>query len=89
MDAEKSFKRFDEINHLPLRTYNRVALLFNLVEDFHEGVGEQYLALFTDGEKKQMYLMSAYIKSVGKEAAQKAVTRDLTVVGDDDEAVDE
>ena len=38
--------------------------------------------MFTEGERKQMYLMQGYIKSKGVETVRKEVTRNLQVVYD-------
>lgn len=74
------FEKFDDIEHLPLKVFNRVVNMFNLVEDSGAQAGENYLEQFTEGERRQMYLMAAYIKQKSVEAVRKEVTNGLEVV---------
>jgi len=71
--------RFDEIQHTPLRVYNRTVVAFNLMEDYGQPAVVKYLELFSEDEKKQIVLMNQFIKSKGKEAAHKFAIRDLKV----------
>lgn len=71
------FQRFDEVEHVPLRVYNRAVTLYNLTSDFGKEVGKEYLTLFSKGEVAQITIMVSYIESKGAEAASKFATRDL------------
>ena len=75
-----NFNTFDEIQHKPLRIYNRVVQLYNLREDFGPEVAEQYVNIFTPAQRKAMYLVAGAVKKVGKDAVYKMVTKDLQVV---------
>ena len=77
---ENNFKRFDEIKHTPLRVFNRVVLLNNLLSDFGKSTAENYIGVFDTGERKQLYLMQAYIKAKGPDFVRKEVTKGLEVV---------
>jgi hypothetical protein len=62
-------------------------MAFNLAEDFGRKVLEEYLELFSEDEKAQIFLMTQYIKAKGPEAARKFATKDLQVEydpGEDD-----
>ena len=59
------FNKFNNIENVQLRTYNRCALLSNLMEDGGETVAREYLNLFSDGERKQMFVMNHFIKKHG------------------------
>lgn len=61
----QTLNKFEDINHLPLRVFNRVVFLNNLFADSGKGAAQGYADLFTDEERKQMYVMSAYIKQKG------------------------
>lgn len=79
---ENNFKDFRDIEHTPLRVYNRTVLLFNLISDFGRAVGEKYLESMnlSPGERAQIGLMITYIEQHGTEAALKAATKDLVIV---------
>lgn len=76
------FERFDDVNYMPLRIFNRVVFLHNLISDSGKTSGSQYINLFNEVEKKQMLLMSAYIKKVGEAQARRDVTKNLVIVDD-------
>lgn len=73
----KNFNRFDEIDHLPLKVYNRFVLLSNLKEDFGEAVAQDYLELFDEKERKQMFIINTFIKTKGVDEVRKMVTEGL------------
>lgn len=76
------FDKFDDIQHMPLRTFNRTIMLSNILEDLGRGKAEEYAALFTDNERKQMYIMQLYINTKGYDAARLAATKDLVLEGE-------
>lgn len=76
------FEKFDSVTHMPLRVFNRVVFLHNLISDSGKSAGETYINLFKEFERKQMFLMSAYIKQVGLEQVRKEVTKGLVIVDD-------
>lgn len=78
-----TLNKFDEINHLPLRVFNRVVFLNNLTQDSGKEAGQKYVSLFTEDEKKQMYVMARAIQHKGQDAVRKEVTRNLVVVDED------
>lgn len=84
-----NFNKFDDIDHLPLRVFNRTVFMTNLMEDFGADAVKEYANLFTTGEKKQIMLMSAYIKHHGVDQTRKDVTGGLEVVYDAGEVNDE
>lgn len=89
MDAAKNFNRFDEVTHTPLRVYNRVVLMHNLLEDFGTSVVADYIATFTEDERKQMFLFNAFLKKEGKEAAHKLASKDLKTDYNPEDDIDE
>lgn len=68
---------FNEIQHTPLRVYNRTVFATNLLSDSGKEVMTDYLNQFTDGEKKQIFLMSNWIKAFGQKKVQQEVTKGL------------
>lgn len=75
-----TLNKFDDINHLPLRVFNRVVFANNLLQDGGKDAVARYIELFTDEEKKMMYVMGAYIKKRGEANVRKEVTRNLVLV---------
>ena len=78
-----TFDKFDEVSHLPLRVFNRVVYLTSLKEDGGNVSRENYLKLFTEGERNQITLKAMYIKNKGLEQVRKEVTRGLVIVDDE------
>jgi hypothetical protein len=76
---ENIHNRFEDINHMPLRVFNRVVTMFNL-NSISKGEVEKYLLTFSEPEKKQMFIMAAYVNAKGMEVARKTATRGLELV---------
>lgn len=76
----KNYSKFDEIQHTPLRVFNRVVLMTNLLQDFGKEAMENYAASFTEGERKQMFIMQEYIKVNGEKEMRQMVTNGLSLV---------
>lgn len=74
-----TLNKFDDINHLPLRVFNRVVFLNNLFEDGGPEAAKKYVELFDDMEQKQMFVMGNYIKREGVAKVRKEVTRNLVL----------
>lgn len=75
--TKANFNKFDDVNHVPLRVFNRVVLMSNLMGDFGKDVAISYAELFEEGERKQMYIMQSFISQQGLEAARATVTKGL------------
>lgn len=80
MKTDIVFDRFDEISHIPLRVYNRVVMLNNLMNDSGKLAAEAYVSIFSEAEKKQMYIVNLTIKQKGLDFVRKEVTKGLTLV---------
>ncbi len=77
-----TFETFNTIEHMPLRVYNRVVFLNNILSDFGRDAVKRYIEMFNEGERQQMFLMQAFIKAKGVEAAKKFATKDLRIAYD-------
>ena len=73
---------FEEIEHQPLRVYNRVATMYNLLQDFGKDACAAYISQFTQPERQELYLMQQVIKLKGLKAVQGEVTKDLVLEDD-------
>lgn len=80
MQNETVHNTFDDIQHTPLRVFNRVMFMMNLNQSVSPEEGKAYAESFSEGEKKQMYVMGAFIKKNGLDKTRKVVTGGLTVV---------
>lgn len=74
---EEQFATFHDIEHNPLRVYNRVVTSFNISTDFGQDALEKYYANFTNHEKWEMMCMMQYITQKGVEAAREFAVKDL------------
>ena len=74
---------FAEIEHYPLRVYNRAVMSFNIFEDAGRAKLEEYLAQFTKEEKEDMAKLIALTKKLGNKRVKEMVTLGL-IFSDDD-----
>lgn len=79
MNEENIHNRFEDINHRPLRVYNRVVMMHNLRSISRDEV-TKYLNTFSDAERREMYMVVAYMKEHGVDATRKEATKGLEVV---------
>lgn len=73
----ETFNNFNDIQHLPLRVFNRTILFNNIFTDFGKESASEYIEQFSQGERKQMFVMQAYIKKFGYKFAKEKVTEGL------------
>lgn len=71
----RDFNTFDEIQHKPLRAYNRAALFSNLREDSGVVVANDYLAQFSMADKLDIARILAAIQKMGLKKVQEIVTK--------------
>lgn len=83
--TKETFKLFKDVEHIPLRTYNRVVMSFNIRSDFGNAVLQDYLSNFDENERKAMMVMTMFIQKHGYETVMKSVTKDLVI--DEDQLV--
>ena len=76
---KNKFETFNDIEHMPLRVFNRVVSSFNIRDDFGDAVLEDYLSKFSVPERQQMMIMTMAIQSRGAEVIRKEVTQDLVL----------
>jgi len=88
MESKPTFNKFDEIEHMPLRVFNRTAMLFNLMDDFGNTVAEEYLNMFNEGQKQQILIMNLYIKKFGLDKARSEATKDLVLPEEEEEYIE-
>lgn len=70
---------FNDITDVRLRTWNRCAIIFNLLADRGEDAAKAYASQLGDEGKKQVYGMFDCIKKYGYEAVRKQVKAQETV----------
>lgn len=76
--------RFDEVQSVSLRTWNRCSVVFNLRADVGDAEARNYVAQFDDISKQQMKAMFDYIMLKGYNNVRCEVTNgemDKRVVG--------
>ena len=69
------FNTFSDVKDTTLRAYNRVAMAYNLREDFSVGVMEEYFNMFDEDSKKQMLVIILAIKAKGLDEVKKEVMK--------------
>jgi len=71
------FNRFVDIEHAPLRIYNRTVMFYNIYEDSGRAAAEDYANSFNAEERLEMAKMAAEVKAKGTKAVKEAVTKGL------------
>lgn len=69
---------FKDVEHRPLRIYNRCVTFFNILEDAGKAAAEEYVKEFTDDERVEMYLMTTLVKKHGPRQVKVWVTEGAT-----------
>ena len=81
------YNNFSEIEHSPLRAYNRCAFVSNLLEDFGLAPAQDYLAQFSEKEKMEMYTIFDLIRKQGLKKTREGVTKGLVFLDDIEDVV--
>ena len=84
---KENFNLFTEIEHRPLRIYNRVVMSYNLREDFGELVSQDYIDCFSVADRKEMLLMTKLVQLKGKDEVMKLVQKGLVLPDEEGEEV--
>lgn len=79
---KKTFNRFTDINHRPLRIYNRSVMTFNIMEDQGKDTAVEYLDSFTKEERLEIAQMTALTRKIGAKNVKEMVTRNIDFVDD-------
>lgn len=74
------FNRFEDIQHRPLRIYNRAVMFFNLYEDQGPDVSEEYANTFSPEERFEMAQMTGLVRRLGPKRVKELVTQGLDFV---------
>jgi len=77
-----NFNRFTDIEHSPLRVYNRAVMFSNLYEDAGKSAAEDYANSFTKEERLQMAQMIALVRKKGTKHVIALVTEGVEFVDD-------
>lgn len=86
----EAINRFDDIEHMPLRVYNRLVLMHNLMSDSGKQAVQDYLENFSEDEVKQIFILNTYLSKKGQKATYEFVTKGLDFqynVGEEEENV--
>lgn len=76
------FNRFADVEHTPLRVYNRTVMFHNIYEDHGRHAAEEYAQSFTKEERLQMAQMTALVRSKGTKHVIDLVTAGVEFVDD-------
>jgi hypothetical protein len=74
---------FLEVDHIPLRTYNRCVYAFNLLEDAGRAPFDNYLKQFSYRDRLEMVTMTNLVKKHGTKRVINMITDGLTFSNDD------
>lgn len=80
---KNNFNRFADINHRPLRIYNRAVMFHNLYEDQGSVVAGDYAETFSPEERLEIAQMTALVRKVGVKRVQQLVTDGVDFVDEE------
>ena len=80
---------FLEIEHLPLRTYNRCVYAFNILEDAGRAHFDNYINQFSYRDRLEMVTMTKLVKKLGTKRVKAMITEGLTFSNDDYKPISE
>lgn len=70
----KQAPKFEDVVSVPLRVWNRCAIIFNLRADVGDEEARKYVAQFDEVSKKQIKAMFDYIAVKGYDTTRREVT---------------
>lgn len=74
------FNRFDEIQHRPLKIFNRSVMMFNILESHGKQPMIDYIESFTKEERLEIAQMVALTKKLGRKRVVDMVTAGVDFV---------
>lgn len=77
------FNLFRDIQHRPLRIYNRSVMYFNLLEDQGQHTAKEYVDALTKEERLEIAQMTALVKKIGPKKVKELVTAGVEFVDDE------
>lgn len=72
-----NYPTFNDIEHSPLRIYNRTVMFFNILEDAGSAPAQDYAAQFSHDEKVEMVAMTQLVKKHGPKQVKEWVTKNV------------
>jgi Zn-dependent oligopeptidase len=76
------FNRFTDVEHIPLRVYNRTVMFYNIYDDHGKLAAEEYADSFSKEERLQMAQVAALVKAKGTKHVIQLVTAGVQFVDD-------
>ena len=74
---------FNTIKHEPLKIYNRAVMACNILEDSGKAPFEEYVAQFSQAEKKDIYNLLALVKRIGPDRVRLMATHNMELQEDE------
>ena len=75
-------KKFNNIENIDLRTYNRCVLFFNIIKDVSAQSAKNYLASLDDISKRHCSEFMSIIQEQGFSVVRKKVLRGIPILGE-------
>jgi len=76
------FNQFNDIEHRPLRIYNRCVMFHNIYEDQGKAPAQDYAESFSKEERLEIAQMAALVKARGPKFVKEMVTRNIQFIDD-------
>lgn len=72
-----NYPTFNDIDHQPLRIYNRTVMFFNVLEDAGKAPAQDYANQFSPEERVEMVAMTQLVKKHGPKVVKEWVTKNV------------
>jgi len=77
------FNLFYDVQHRPLRIYNRSVMFHNLLEDQGKATAQEYANSLTKEERLEIVQMTQLVKKIGLKRLKALVTEGVEFVDDE------
>ena len=77
------FNLFHDIQHRPLRIFNRSVMYHNLLEDQGKAVAGEYASALTKEERLEIVQMTSLVKKIGLKRVKALITEGVEFTDDE------
>lgn len=71
----QTYPTFDDIEHEPLKIYNRTVMFYNILSDAGKTPAEEYASQFSVEDRSKMVATITLVKKIGVKRVQEIVTK--------------
>lgn len=77
------YETFNNVKNENLKSYNRVVMFHNIMEEWGEVQGKEYLNMFSDKDRLHMIIMNRVIKEQSEDEIKRLLTLEVEPEGEE------